>query len=142
MQFLLSLIGEEPDFDAIAPEAMQAELDKMMAFNRELEEAGAFFLAGGLQQLANARTVRFSNGEPIITDGPFAETKEQLAGFWIIDCASLDEALEWTNKVPIDDGIVEVRPFVHELDEGKPSESRLTGADILDGVKGNVPTGA
>jgi hypothetical protein len=138
MQFMLSLIGEEPNFDQVTPEEMQAEIDKMDAYNRELEEAGAFFLGGGLQERAQARTVRFGEGGPVVTDGPFAETKEQLAGFWIIDCESLDEALEWTKKVPIEEGIVEVRPFAHEL-EGRPSETRISAEELLEGVKGNAP---
>jgi hypothetical protein len=138
MQFLLSLIGEEPNFDEVTPEEMQADIDRMAAYNRELEEAGAFFLAGGLQERANARTVRFAGDEPIVTDGPFVETKEQLMGFWIIDCGSLEEALEWTKKVPIEEGAIEVRPFAHEL-EGRPSESEISANELLEGVKGNAP---
>lgn len=100
MQFLLSLIGEEPNFDEISPEEMQAEMDKMDAYNRELEAAGAFFLGGGLQERANARTVRFGEGGPAVTDGPFAETKEQLGGFYLIDVPNLDEAIAIAARHP------------------------------------------
>src|SRR5438132_841743 len=57
-------------------------------------------------------TVHYSDGEPLITDGPFAETKEQLSGFWIIDVENLDEALAWAKKIPFTSNHVEIRPMV------------------------------
>ena len=66
-----------------------------------------------LQPVDTARTVRFQDGAPtLVTDGPFAETKEQLGGFYILDCASLDEALDMARKLPLRDGSVEVRPTI------------------------------
>lgn len=81
------------------------------AFNAELEAAGALFFAGGLASASLTKTVRAQpGGEVLITDGPFAETKEQVGGFLIIEAANLDEALEWARKgVIAAQGTVEVR---------------------------------
>lgn len=139
MQFMLSLIAEEPDFDQVSPEEMQAEIDRMMAYNRELEGAGAFYLGGGLQERANSKTVRFdADGKTAVSDGTHSDASEQLAGFWIIECETLDEALEWARKAPVTDGVIEVRPFAHEL-EGKPSEGAIGAEELLEGVKGSRP---
>jgi hypothetical protein len=84
----------------------------MGQLNAELIEAGAFVTGGGLQERATGTTVHYSEGEPLVTDGPFAETKEQLSGFWLIDVESLDDALAWAKKVPLTSGHVEIRPMV------------------------------
>jgi hypothetical protein len=84
----------------------------MGQFNAELTEAGAMVFGGGLQERATGTTVHYGAGEPLITDGPFAETKEQLSGFWIIDVESLDEALAWAKKIPFTSNHVEIRPMV------------------------------
>ena len=82
-------------------------------FNRALNEAGEFVVARRLQTSETATTLRpESAGEIAITDGPFAETKECLAGFFIIDCEDLDHALEWAKKIPsARHGSIEVRPI-------------------------------
>src|SRR5262245_48745430 len=99
MQYLLALIGEEPNFEEIAPDDMQATIDEMDKYNAELKDAGAMVYGAGLGERATGSTVRFAEaGETTVTDGPFAETKEQLMGFWIIEAANLDEALDWTKK--------------------------------------------
>jgi hypothetical protein len=83
------------------------------AFSREVKEAGAFVGGEGLQPTATATTVRVRDGERMLTDGPFAETREQLAGFYLLDCANLDEALGWAAKIPgAARGCVEVRPVM------------------------------
>ena len=76
--------------------------------------------------------VRFpldEDGEATVTDGPFAETKEQLMGFWIIEAANLDEALDWTKKAPLQGVAVEVRPLVEEA-----GENDISGDDLLERV--------
>ena len=76
-------------------------MERWQAFGGELVEAGAFIAGEGLQESATATTVRVGDGdERVVTDGPFAETKEQLGGFYLIECENLDEALEWAKKVP------------------------------------------
>jgi len=96
MKFLFS--GHLPDdFD---PSTMDEQVGRdIHAFNAELEAAGAMFFAGGLAPVNLTRTVRPQpDGEALITDGPYLETKEHIGGFLIIEAASLDEALEWARK--------------------------------------------
>jgi hypothetical protein len=128
MQYLLALIGEEPNFEEISPDEMQATIDEMDKYNKELEDAGAMVHGAGLAERATGTTIRFGpGGETTVTDGPFAETKEQLMGFWIIECANLDEALEWAKKAPLQEGALEVRPLI--------TDEEISGEELLDKVK-------
>lgn len=81
----------------------------------EARRRGVFQAAEPLQPTATATTVRTSGGKVLVTDGPFAETKEQLAGYYILDCKDLDEALEWAARIPTackgGEGCIEVRPI-------------------------------
>jgi hypothetical protein len=112
MQFMLALIAEERSWEDITPDEVKRNLAEMGQFNAELTEAGAFVTAGGLQERATGTTVHYSEEAPLVTDGPFAETKEQLSGFWLIEVDGLDEALAWAKKVPLTSGQVEIRPMV------------------------------
>jgi len=115
MHYMLLLMGEEVDWEEISPEEAQASLDAMGGFNDQLKEAGAFVTGGGLESRSTATVVRFPvDGEQTVTDGPFIETKEQLMGFWIIECANLDEALDWAKKTPLQNSgsSLEVRPLI------------------------------
>jgi hypothetical protein len=90
-------------------EAAYAEVD---ALNAILQEKGVWVFAGGLHEPSTATVVRVADGETLITDGPFAEAKEQLGGFWVLECADLDEALDWAAKASVAcKAPVEVRPF-------------------------------
>jgi hypothetical protein len=78
-----------------------------------VKDAGAFLGGEGLQPTATATTVQIeASGDHIVSDGPFAETKEQLGGFYLLDCSDLDEALAWARKIPMPGGKVEVRPVM------------------------------
>ena len=81
----------------------------------ESKRKGVFVAASPLQPTATATTIRKENGRPLVLDGPFAETKEQLAGYYILDCANLDEAIAWAAKVPTacrgGEGCIEIRPI-------------------------------
>jgi hypothetical protein len=113
MRYMLALVGEESDWQDSSPEEMQELMSAWNAFDKEVREAGAFVAGEALQQSATATTVRISaDGERVVSDGPFAETKEQLGGFYLLECADLDEALAWARKVPLEDGAIEVRPVV------------------------------
>ncbi|HEX2129781.1 MAG TPA: YciI family protein [Solirubrobacterales bacterium] len=113
MRYMLTLIGEESDWQNSSPEEMQEMMGAWSAFDRELTEAGALVAGEALQQSATATTIRIEgDGERVTTDGPFAETKEQVGGFYLLECADLDEALAWARKVPVQDGAVEVRAVV------------------------------
>ena len=91
---------------------MQQAYKAVDAFNAELQSAGAWVFAGGLHPPATATVVRAQGGQVVTTDGPFAETKEQLGGFWVIKAADLDAALDWAAKGSAAcGGPVEVRPF-------------------------------
>lgn len=104
MQYMLSLIGEEPNWEDVSPEEMQATLDEMEKYNDELKAAGAMVTGHGLRERATASVVRFSGDERTVTDGPFAETKEALGGFYLIECATKGEAVEWAKKIPLREG--------------------------------------
>lgn len=112
MQFMLALIAEERSWEDVTPEEVKENLTEMGQFNAKLTEAGGFVFGGGLQERATGTTVHYGEGEPLVTDGPFAETKEQLSGFWVIEVENLDEALAWAKKVPLQSGHLEIRPLV------------------------------
>jgi hypothetical protein len=95
-----------------SPDEMQTMFDRVGRVNEELKAAGTWVFAGGLLPPDSATVVRVDNGRTTVTDGPFAETKEQLGGFWVLRCADLDEALAWAEKcAEACGGPVEVRPF-------------------------------
>jgi len=113
MHYMLLLMGEEVNWEEITPEEAQATIDQMGVFNDELKDAGAWVTGGGLESRDTATVVRFPlEGDVTVTDGPFIETKEQLMGFWIIECANLDEALDWAKKTPLQGASLEVRPLI------------------------------
>ena len=90
---------------AIAPPAW-------FAFQQEATEAGVFVTSNGLAPVADATTIRVREGKTLTTDGPFAETHEQLGGFYVLDCQDLDEAIRWAAKIPSAGyGSIEIRPL-------------------------------
>ena len=114
-QYLLSVWHSDRYPMPDDPETMQKAFKQVDAFNAELQAAGAWVFAGGLHEPSTATVVRDEDGEMIITDGPFAETKEQLGGFWIIEASDLDAALAWAARGSAACmSPVEVRPFQGE----------------------------
>jgi hypothetical protein len=90
---------------------------EMAAFNNEMIAAGVMLDGAGLKPSSAGKRIRFQGrGNTFVTDGPFAETKELIAGYWLIQCKDMDEALSWAKRIPFDDGEVELRPF-HEPEE-------------------------
>jgi hypothetical protein len=113
MRYLLSFIVEEGAMENSTPEEMQEALERWSAFDDEAVAKGAMIACEPLESSAVATTVHVrENGDRIVTDGPFAESKEQLGGFCVLDCENLDEALEWVRKVPMRTGSIEVRPVM------------------------------
>ena len=113
MRYLLAFFGDESGWDDVTPEQMQEGIKRWEDFERELVAAGGYLAGDGLQPSSTAATVKRFGDERIVTDGPFAETKEQLGGFYLIECDSLDDAIEWAKKVPVGDGqSIEVRPVM------------------------------
>jgi hypothetical protein len=100
--------GAEPP----SPEDMQKSFEDVDTFNAELQESGAWVFAGGLHPADTATVVHVTDGEVVTTDGPFAESKEQIGGFWVVEAADLDAALAWAAKgATACRAPVEVRPF-------------------------------
>jgi hypothetical protein len=113
MKYLLALISEEGGMEDASPDEMKAVMDRWDAYSKDSVEKGAFVAGEALQASETASTVRIKEGEaPTVTDGPFAESKEQLGGFYLFECKDLDEALEWAKRIPYQDGYVEVRPVM------------------------------
>jgi hypothetical protein len=110
-QYLLAVHGADEDWER-PPEEMRESYADTGAFNDKLQDAGAFVFAGGLHPAASSTVVRRPGDDFLITDGPYTETKEHLAGFWIISAADLDEALDWARQASVAcRAPVEVRPF-------------------------------
>src|SRR5438876_9296208 len=111
MNYLLLIYGNEKVQANMSKEEMEAVMGEHKAYTEALQNAGVLLGVNALHFTSAATTVRVQNGERIITHGPFAETKEQLGGYYLLNCQNLDEALEWAAKCPgAHDGSVEVRP--------------------------------
>ncbi len=114
MKYACLIYSNEQDPTA-NPDPSSEEFAPIMAgyfaFGEETEAAGVYVTGEPLENTSTATSVQLRNGEVITTDGPFAETKEQLGGFYILDCESLDEAIKWAAKIPhAATGTIEVRP--------------------------------
>jgi hypothetical protein len=110
-QYLLSVHSVEGS-PVPPPEAMQQAYEAVEVLNSELQAAGAWVFAGGLHPPSTATVVQVSGGEVLTTDGPFAEGKEHIGGFWVIKAADLDAALGWAARATLAcANPVEVRPF-------------------------------
>jgi hypothetical protein len=111
-QYMLSVNHVEGEPTPTDPAEIQPIYDAVDAFNEKVREAGAWVFAGGLQPIETTTTVDGRGAEPIVTDGPFVESKEWLGGFWIIEAPDLDAALKWAAEGSAAcRGRVEVRPF-------------------------------
>jgi hypothetical protein len=113
-QYLMSVYYVEGE-EAPGEDVMQQMYADVDALNTKMQNAGAWVFGGGLHTPDIATVVSSQNGEVLTTDGPFPEAKEQIGGFWIIEAADLDEALEWARQATVAcRGPVEVRPFQDE----------------------------
>ncbi len=115
-QYLLAVHGVEGE-PLPPPEEIQAGFAQVARVNKEMQSTGVWVFGGGLLPPETATVVRSADGSTTMTDGPFAETKEQLGGFWVIRCTDLDEALSWAQRCSAAcRRPVEVRPFQDEPD--------------------------
>jgi hypothetical protein len=113
MKFMLSIYADESGWEQATPEDVKQIMDAYNAFSTEVRDRGIYEAGEGLQRSDTAATVRVRHGERLVTDGPFAETKEQLGGFYLLECKDRDEAIEWAAKIPgAQVGAVEVRPVM------------------------------
>jgi hypothetical protein len=108
--------GSDTDpMEALSPEEMQQAFQDVDAFNQRMMAEGKWVFGGGLEMPDTATTVRLKDGDTVLTDGPFSETKEFLGGFWVLELADLDEALALAREAAVAcKGDVEVRPFQAE----------------------------
>ncbi len=119
-QYMLSVHHDGSDFDpsagAYADETeMQEAFAAVDAFNQKMMDSGKWVFGGGLEMPDTATTVRLQDGDTVLTDGPYSETKEFLGGFWVLELADLDEALALGREAAVAcKGDVEVRPFQSE----------------------------
>jgi hypothetical protein len=119
MRYMLTIYGDPSAMADASPEEQQAEMQRWFAYTEELQKAGVMAAGEALQPSDTATTLRYDGAsDPTVTDGPFAETKEQLGGFYLFECDNLDQALEWARKLPARGGAAEVRPVVDFSEEG------------------------
>jgi hypothetical protein len=115
MEYLLLIYDDEKQMAKRTPEERAAVLAEYRQYAAEVREAGIWVGANPLQESSTATSVRVRDGKTVMTDGPFAETMEQLAGYFLIDVPNLDEALRWGAKIPgAKWGTIEVRPVWSE----------------------------
>lgn len=122
MRFMMFMIPNQQAYEAGGLPDEKA-IAAMMAYNEELTKAGVLLALDGLQPPSKGARVTFSGGKPTVTDGPFAEAKEVIGGYWLIQVKSKDEAIAWATRCPADDGnIIELRQ-VFELEDFGSSEA-------------------
>jgi hypothetical protein len=113
MHYLMLLYGDEQAERSLTTDERRAIVEQHIAFSGRLREAGALVAGEALAGSAEAKVIRRAAQPSVITDGPFAETKEQLGGFYLLDCADIEEALRWAEQVPMSPGlVVEIQPAV------------------------------
>jgi hypothetical protein len=117
VRYMLLIYTNEAEMER-ASELRERAAEGHRAVMEEAKRAGAFIAAEPLAATATATTVRVRNGRPVIIDGPFAETKEQLAGYYILQCRDLDEAINWAERIPTacggGVGSIEIRPMRYQ----------------------------
>ena len=124
MKYLCLVYGEEKVLDALSKGDMAVLVDESLAYDDVLRKSGHYLVSEALQSVETAKTVRVRNREALVTDGPFAETKEQLLGFILIDASDLDDAIQVAAKIPLaSTGSIEVRPVL----ELEPPQTRRAG---------------
>jgi hypothetical protein len=129
MKYLLTIYNDESRYATMTPEQSAALMQAYGEFGTEAQAAGVLLGGEGLQPTATATTVRVRDGETLLTDGPFAETREQLGGYYLLDCADLDEANRWAAKIPdASRGAVEVRPVMDYEAMGSDAHTQTEGA--------------
>ena len=114
MKYLLLIYDNEKAIMQKSQEELGKKMDEWFKYTADLQGTGMLLNGDALQPTATATTVRAGNPAPLATDGPFAETKEQLGGFYMVEAADLDGAIEWAGKMPhiADGGSVEIRPIM------------------------------
>jgi hypothetical protein len=119
MQYMFLIYGDEKAYASLTPAAMGEVMAAFGSYTGQLAEAGVLRDGSELAPVRTATTVRVRTKKLAVTDGPFAETKEQLGGYYLVDCANLDEAIAWAGKCPgAEFGSIEIRPLVPDATAG------------------------
>jgi hypothetical protein len=118
MRFMLFVLGDEVTEGGAMPD--EEMLATMGRYNEELAKAGVLLDLSGLQPTSKGARIEYSGKKRTITDGPFTEAKEVVAGYWLIETKTRDEAIEWAKRVPFEEGAVELRQLF-ELEDFEPS---------------------
>jgi hypothetical protein len=117
MQYMLLIYSPPSDWQSVPAEQRQAVMEAYGSYTEELQASGKMVAGDALQPISTATSIRVRDGETLTTDGPFAETKEVLGGYYLIDVETLDEALDWGAKIPgAQFGTIEVRPVVTDYE--------------------------
>ena len=136
MRFLMLMIPAvfqpgAPDPEKVVQTMHPEKVARMMKLNEDLHAAGALLALDGLHPLSKGARVSYRGGKPFVTDGPFAEAKEVVGGYWIIKADSKEQALEWARRIPADDGdIVEIRQIQEMADFSQ---------EVVDAVADHAP---
>jgi hypothetical protein len=112
MRYMLEMMVDESSWQRLGPEQMQPMIDAMERYNDELRRAGAWISGEGLDYSGSAKTVRVTDGNRTVTNGPAVSRGQQLSGFWIIQADSIDDAVGWAQRIPMTDGAIEVRALM------------------------------
>jgi hypothetical protein len=113
LQYLLLIYGDEEARDQMSGEERQTVIQEYGAFTESIKQNGSYLGGNALQPTSTATTVRVRSGEQLVTDGPFAETKEQLGGYYLVEAADADEAIGLAARIPgARQGAIEVRPVM------------------------------
>ena len=111
MRYMLLICDSEKELDSLPEEEVTQIMQDYGKYSAALREAGVYVASARLRPVVTAKSVRVREGQTLLTDGPFAETKEQFGGYYLVDVKSLDEALRWAAKIPSARyGTIEVRP--------------------------------
>ncbi|HZI13274.1 MAG TPA: YciI family protein [Myxococcus sp.] len=114
MRFMMIVKASKESEAGVMP--TEKELADMGTYNEEMVKAGVMLAGEGLHPSSKGARIRFSGGKPTVVDGPFTETKELVAGFWLIQVKSREEAIEWARRVPFVDGEIELRQVAETED--------------------------
>jgi hypothetical protein len=114
MRFLMFVKANKESEAGVLPD--EKILSEMSRYNEQLAKTGALLAADGLKASSKGARVRYAGGKVTVTDGPFTEAKELVAGYWLIQAKSLEEAVDWAKRVPFEEGEVEIRPLFEVTD--------------------------
>ena len=129
MKYMALIYTDPADWERLSQEEQEATFGRYLALSEEARNAGVYVGAAQLAPTGDATTVRLRDQETLVTDGPYAEVKEALGGYYLFECASFDDALDWAARIPgAEHGAIEVRP-VYQQAEDETIESAIAAGE-------------